>query len=179
MSKVNELIAKSLENGSGRVTKNMDEYLDILVAVLTDNEYVTKDVKEEGLVDGEFIFEERRLAPGFKKIIIAAFRKAGMSEQEATDAAENFKLTKDMAKSLMEAVRETDYIVLVKCGKKIQFCKKPGLEVNLLMREAKESLRPNPKDKDQKVRIKPRQKIVVQQKLHRFQKEFVDMTASK
>jgi len=174
MSKVKDLVETSKKNSKGkktRKTRNQEEYFQMLMAVLTDAEYVAKNIKE--IKNGEIITEERRIAPDFLKIIVAAFKKAGMSEAEAITESESFKLTKDMCKAIVDAVRETDYIITKECGKKIRIFNKPGFEFNMTVEAAKESIRPNPQNPNEKIRIKARNRVKIQQALHDFQKEHI------
>lgn len=175
MSTVLELVEQSKQKNEGkekvRKTKNADEYLQMLVAVLSDDSYIAKDLKE--IKDGEVIIEDKKIAPGFRKLIVAIFKSRGMSEEEATEAAKSFKIKKEFAKAIMEAVRECDYLVTKECGKKIQLFKKPGFEIAMTVEEAKESIRPNPQDDSKRVRIKKRDRVKIFTTLHAFQKEII------
>ena len=125
-NKVEELIKKSRENNKGRITQNNEEYAKILIAVLTDEEYVTHDLDE--IKDGVIIIKDKHIAEGFLKYAISAFKEAGMSDEEAKIAAKKLKINRELADIIKDAVHEADFVVLHDCGHKIQLFKKPGLE---------------------------------------------------
>ena len=174
MAKVSELLneaKKSMEGGKKpRKTKNSEQYYQMLIALCSDEDYVTKNVKE--ISNGEVVTEDMRLAPEFRKILVSALKKnTNMSEAEAIEAAKSFKLTTEQAKTLSNIVHECDYLIMKECSKKVQFIKKPGLDISLTIEEAPESIRPNPQDPTKKIKIKKHDRVKVQQSLHAFQKE--------
>jgi hypothetical protein len=172
MSKVKDIVAEAKKNSSGRKTKNFEQYYQLLVAVCSDNEYIAKNFKE--IKNGQVITEDLTLADSFKKIFVAFAKKnTNMSEAEAIDAANAFKLTTEQAKAIANIVHETDYLSMKECGKKVQMWKKAGFEVNMTINEAPEAIRTNPQDREKKVKIKKRDRVCVQQVIHDFQKEAI------
>jgi hypothetical protein len=167
---INSINSKNEGKTKVRKTKNNEEYLQMLLAVLTDTDYVAKNLKE--IKDGEVIIEDNRIAEGFKKLVVSIFKSTNMTEEEAIDAANSFRLKKEHVKAIVDAVRETDYIVAKECGKKIQLFKKPGFEICMTIEKGKQSTRKNPQDKSCNIVIKERDVVRIRQTLHPFQKEY-------
>ena len=116
------------------------------------------------------------LAPAFKKIIITALKKStSLSEAEATAAANELKLTSEQAKALSDLVHEADYLAMKECNKKVQLFKKPGFDITMSIEDVSERTRPNPQDKTKGVKIKAHDRVKIQQTLHAFQKESVNL----
>ena len=172
---VNTIIEETKKNAKGnKKTKNNELYFSIITELCRDDEYVAKNVKE--IKNGNVITEDFKLAPAFKKIIITALKKnTNLSEAEATAVANDFKLNSEQAKTLAAIVHEADYIAMKECNKKVQLFKKPGFDITMSIEDVKERVRPNPQDKTKGVKIKAHDRVKIQQSLHAFQKETVNI----
>ena len=170
MSKtVKELIKEAQTAYTGKKTKNNDLYYTILTTLCEDDTYVAENVSN--IKNGEVFTEKRTLSKEFKEIVATWIKKNGnMSEAEALELANQFKLSKKQAKTISDLVHEADYIAMKDCQKKVQLFNKKGFSISTSIDEAKEAIRPNPQDKTKVTVIAKRDKLKVQQKLHDFQK---------
>lgn len=171
---VKTIVEEVKKNSSGKKTKNNELYFSLISELCRDDEYVATNVKS--IKDGNIVTEDLHLAPGFKKIIITALKKStSLSEAEATEAANNLKLTTEQAKALADLVHEADYLAMKECNKKVQLFKKPGFDITMSIEDVAERTRPNPQDKKKGVKIKAHDRVKIQQTLHAFQKESVNL----
>jgi hypothetical protein len=175
--KVNEVVAgfkeEKAKQTSNRKVANQEQYNKILAAVITDLTFEVEDF--EGIEDGKVIYSHSKPAEGFRDLVVAIFKKSGMSTDEAIEAAASVKLPQSTVKSIVQAVRTTDFIVCKELNGKVKMFKKAGLEVSMVIDPVKEQVRQNPKDKTKKTRIEARDKVKVKHTIHQFQKQmFVD-----
>ena len=171
---IKTIIDDANKNSSSRKTKNSDLYYSLIIGVCTDDDYVAKNVKE--IKNGELITEDLKLAPAFRKIIVAALKKGtNMSEAEANEIAKDLKLTREQAATLANIVHEADYLATKECNKKVQLFNKPGLDVTIESISVPERIRPNPQDKSKGTKAKAHDSIKIKHKLHAFQKEVVNI----
>lgn len=171
---INTIIADAKKNASSRKTKNSDLYFSLIIDLCRDDEYVAKNIKS--ISNGDIVTEDLKLAPAFRKILVAAIKKStSMSEAEANEIAKDFKLTVEQAKTLANIVHEADYIATKECNKKVQLFNKPGLDVTIEAVHVPDRVRPNPQDKSKGTKAKAHDTIKIKHKLHAFQKEIVNI----
>ena len=170
--KVKEIIEEAKKNTSTRKTKNSELYNSIIVALCHDKDYIAKNVTSATKFN--VVTEDLSLSDGFKKIIIKTLKKhTNLSEAEATDIADKFKLSSEDAKTLASIVHEADYIAMKDCKKKGQLIKKPGLDISMTIVEVPERVRPNPRDPEKKVKTIAHDRVKIQQTLFDYQKSII------
>jgi hypothetical protein len=176
MGKIKDIINEVKQQQEGldkpRKTKNDELYYNTLEALCADEDYVAKHVKK--INDGEIVTEDRHLSKSFRKLLAQIIKKAtNMTADEAYEKAKEFKLTREQAETLDAIVKETIYISTKECKKKVNLFAKPDINVDLTIEETPESIRPNPRDPQKKVRIKKRLRLTAKHNLYDYQKETI------
>lgn len=162
--KIKELIAEAKKNNTGRKTKNNELYYNILKTLCEDDEYMYEYVS--GVENGKALVSKHSLSAEFKQIVANAIRKAtSCSEAEASNLAENFKLSKKEAKTLANIVHEADYIAM-SCGKKVQLFNKEDLNVSTSIEERPESTHIHPNNNSMATIIAKRNVLKPQHKIY-------------
>jgi hypothetical protein len=144
MKKVNEVIADIKEKSAGK-GYSQDAVLELLKAVLTDEDHMSKNVKK--ITKDGVIFEDNQIAKGFKKLLIKILAKAGLKEDEANNLLAKDIFSKKDIKAIMDAVNETYYLYTSKAGKSVRIFRKEDCHVTLRF-EAVESYKGVMKLKD-------------------------------
>ncbi len=96
---------------------NKAELTHLVLAMLSDTEYITKDTKIKG---GQFVTEDRYLGKEFREALAELLKGIGLKQAEADELAANYKIPKKFAESISDIIFSSSYLYMDKVGKGIR-----------------------------------------------------------
>lgn len=160
---VAQTLAKLKENNPNpRKIYNRNELTSLVQAILSDDTYLAKVLKVKG---GEFLTEDRQLAGAFKKALVDVVKKLGLNTKEAEDAIADYKVSKALAASIIDAVSYGQHTYMKEVGKGVTLLGDGDVQQTFFFKEVGEKTHNIPKDRNgnapahSQVKVQPHARI--------------------